>query len=48
MNQRLVYYQRGVKNLIDQVQGGASLADAVKGSAQDLGQGLKTGINQSL
>ena len=31
----------GVKNLIDNVQGGASLADAVKGSAQDLGQGLK-------
>ena len=31
----------GIKNLIDQVQGGASLANAVKGSAQDLGQGFK-------
>ena len=31
----------GVKNLIDNVQGGASLADAVKGTGQDLGQGLK-------
>ncbi|MEK9697854.1 MAG: baseplate tail-tube junction protein [Candidatus Poseidoniales archaeon] len=31
----------GIKNLIDQVQGGASLANTVKGAGQSLGQGAK-------